>query len=144
MRVHGLKEINAQLLKLQTALAAKVLAEAARKAFAPVLEDARAYVPRDTELLQESLRISVVKNGREYAVRVGIAIATPKAKRKGVTRPRSRWHFIELGTAKHAAQPFLRPALDRNATKVVRLLRDSLAAEIRNVGAGRRPTKRAA
>jgi hypothetical protein len=33
--------------------------------------------------------------------------------------PSTRWHWIELGTVKLAAHPYLRPALDRSAPEVL-------------------------
>jgi HK97 gp10 family phage protein len=71
-------------------------------------------------------------SGNEH-LRVGLRVPAAKgAKRlgRGTHSPHWRWHFIELGTAKMAAKPFLRPALDSNAEAVVAALRAELAAGI--------------
>ena len=44
-----------------------------------------------------------------------------------------RWHFAEGGTSTKAARPFLRPALDANAAKVVGELKDELRKAIDRV-----------
>lgn len=44
--------------------------------------------------------------------------------------PSKRWWFIELGTVKLAAHPFLRPALDQNVDVVLSALKEELAQGI--------------
>lgn len=53
--------------------------------------------------------------GSQVVVRVGVrGGAKPLAGVKGVTH----WKFLEFGTSKMAAQPFMRPALSANYTRV--------------------------
>ena len=135
MKIEGLKDLHDQLEGLGAVLAAKVLAVAARKAFAPVLEDARNRVPVDTGLLRDGIRIQVQRpKSGDSVVRVGLRIAAVKGAKKLGRRtasPHWRWHFVELGTSKMSARPFLRPALDGNAGAVVNNLKAELAAGIR-------------
>lgn len=149
LKVHGLDALQKQLQELSQGMAAKTLAKAARKAFKPVLEAAIARVPVDTGLTRDSLRIKVVKpsNPNATAVAVGLVIIVGKGARRseikglrGSVREDAkrksahwRWHYIEKGTSSQAARPFLRPALDTNADRVVELLREELAKEIRRI-----------
>ncbi len=59
---------------------------------------------------------------------VGIRIGGTKSAK--ALPPARRWHWIELGTAFQAAHPFLRPALDQNASGVLDALRIELAKSI--------------
>ncbi len=135
IQVKGLSDLQGQLEALGVELGVKALAQAARKAFAPVLEAARAMVPKYSGALAASLKIAVKKpkGGGDLVVAVGIKISGgPKDSAGGALLgkeelpPVRRWHFIELGTAHMAAHPYLRPALHSNASAVI----DQLKVEI--------------
>ncbi len=146
-KLKGVAELQDQLTEiLGVELGVKALAVAARKAFAPVLETAKSLVPVDSGALRDSLKLTVKKNGGgDTVIMVGLKISGP-ARPKGIDaiaakyaghfgggeglKPARRWHWIELGTAKRSAHPFLRPALDQNAQEVLDLLRTELAAQI--------------
>lgn len=144
IKLHGLAELQAQLNGLGFELGVKTLAAAARKAFKPVLEAAKAKVPVDSGELRDSLKLSVVKlKGGETGIAVGIRIGKGTGARQaavaaaafgeGQTRslpPARRWHFIELGTADLAPHPFLRPALDSSAHAVLGALKEELVKGI--------------
>lgn len=126
VKVEGLDKLQDQLEEVLGAeLAVKALGRAARKAFAPVLETAKALVQVSQGELRDAIKITVKKPSRgEAVVVVGLRIS----KGLGGEVPASRrWHFIEFGTAHMSANPFLRPALDRNASQVVDLLKAELA-----------------
>lgn len=142
--VRGLDALQAQLLELGAELGLKTLAEAARKAFKPVLDDAKSMVPVDTGELRDSLKLSVVKSGSgDMAIAVGIRIGKGTGSKQARVAaaafgegqlnsrpPARRWHFIELGTAELAPHPFLRPALDKNASRVLEALKVEIAKGI--------------
>lgn len=162
LRITGMKELQARLRAMENeALSVKVLAAAAAQAFEPVLRDARAKVPKDTGLLHDSLEITVKKNPKDSdaVLRVGLKVATGKGggradvrraaqaaymagkDAKGILRSKKnasrksahwRWHFVELGTAKMRATPFLRPALEKNSKQVLAAFKTALAIEIAN------------
>lgn len=150
-RLLGLAALEKQLLELGAQLAAKALAQAARRAFAPVLETAKALVPRDSGALADSLRLSTVYGPGDAVVRVGISIGGGHARQARIAAavfgesqaeipPARRWHFIELGTSKMPAHPYLRPALDGNVDRVLELLKVELRKSIDNAvkkGAGK-------
>lgn len=127
LKIEGLGALLAQLKEVGDELTqAKTLRSAARKAFAPVLESAKAKVPKASGNLHDSIHMGTAlpKSG-DSVVAVGLVI-TNKAKKGRATSenrdgPRDPyyWLFVEKGTAHHAAQPFVRPALDENAQVVV-------------------------
>ncbi len=145
IKVTGLDSLQAQLLDLGAELGAKLLAQAVRKAFAPVFEAARGLVPVDSGELRDSIKLTVVKPGSsDTVVAVGLRIGKASAAKAGSMSPARgfqrgdgrhfpaarRWHWIEFGTAHMAAHPFLRNALDANAGAVLDLLKEELAKSI--------------
>lgn len=133
LNVTGLDSINAQLAELGVELGAKTLASAARRAFKPVFDAAQRLVPQDTGALREAIRLTVTKQaGGDTVVAVGLVVAGPKRGSKSAkgVGPGIYWRFIELGTAKLAAHPFFRPALDMNAAGVIELLKEECAKGI--------------
>lgn len=143
VQVSGLDAIHAQLLQLQAETAAKVLVASAKKAFLPVLWSARGKVPVDSGSLRDSLKIAVAKSDEgDLICSVGITIGKKEGGKPGELAPSTRWHFIELGTVKIPATPYLRPALDENASGVVEILKDELTKRIaRAVKAASRGSK---
>jgi hypothetical protein len=97
----GLKDLEAELVALGANEGRKVLTRAARKAFAPVLEQARANAPVDTGLLRDNIVI-VTQKPKDGAsvVTVGLRVRKAKAGKPDSTRPLEyqsphwRWHFI--------------------------------------------------
>jgi HK97 gp10 family phage protein len=148
--IRGTEALVKQLEKLKAELAVKVLAQAGRKAFQPVLEAAKAMAPRDSGALADSIKIKVEKpSSGDTVLRVGLKIGASRlAKQARVAAaafgeaqskelpPARRWHFVELGTSKMAAHPFLRPALEQNADEVVRMLTVELQKSIRKAVGG--------
>lgn len=142
----GLKDLHEELVALGSAQAQKTLRQAARKALKPVLEAARAGAPEDTGLTRDNIAIATQagKHGTRVVV-AGLLIRRSKESRQskynktGKPRPVEyqsphwRWYFIENGTSKKAARPFLRPALDNNAERVVVDLRGELRKAIDRV-----------
>lgn len=141
----GLETVKAQLAAVDSEVAQKALAVALRNQFKPVVEMAKRLVPRLTGALAESLTLTVVKPSEgDTVVAVGIRINDKAARIRQANvaaaafgtgqseelPPSRRWHFIELGTIKLAATPFLRPALDANAQGVLDGLRAELAKAI--------------
>ena len=129
--VSGFDVLEAQLLELGAELALKTLAAAARKAFKPVLDAAIGRVPVKSGALRDSIKITVKKPKEgDAVVVVGLKIGKAAEYKTGELAPARRWHFIELGTSKYAAHPFLRPALDGQAPEVLDSLKTEIAAAI--------------
>lgn len=159
MKLQGMKELQAQLIELKGAMGArKTLARAGRKAIAPVLERAKANAPYDDSPdhegphLRDSLQITMKKpKSGDTVVTVGIRVARLKgsinegkklgrkvfrhlaknAQRK-VLRQSAHWrfHFVELGTSKDPARPFVRPAFDALVSQMTETIKAELAKDI--------------
>lgn len=130
-KVSGFDSLNEKLMQLKAEFAVKALAQAARKAFMPVLLAAKENVPIWSGALRDAIKITVTKPKEgDAVVVVGLFISSKSAYDTGELPPSRRWHFIELGTAKLAAHPYLRPALDGKAPEVLDQLKTELAKSI--------------
>jgi HK97 gp10 family phage protein len=74
---------------------------AVRKAALDVERDAKSFTPVDTGNLRSSIGTDITDTGTSIAAEVGPSAAY------GL--------YVELGTSRMAPQPFMGPALDRNA-----------------------------
>lgn len=125
MEVQGLAELERKLIALGEKAGTQLLRDAGKAALAPVLEDMQQHAGYDT-------------SSTEAHMRDDVKIRSSTARTKGSTvvilrvGP-SKKHFIkalaqEFGTVKQTPNPFIRPALDYNRAKVLRIL----AVEIRD------------
>lgn len=123
--VSGLAELERKLIELGEKVGTQVLRDAGKAALEPVLEDMNQHAGFDESASGEHMRDSIK-----------IRSSSSKAKGNAVVYLRvgpSKKHFIkalaqEMGTVKQVASPFIRPALDYNQAKVLRIL----AVEIRD------------
>lgn len=126
---------------------ASPLLPALRKAGQVVQKDAKARVRKDTGTLRDNIIVSRVKGARKggatEAVEVTIRYKAKKYSNRAYNRRTGRaWQeyqdlgplfyarFLEFGTSKMPAYPFLRPAFDANASSLPNIVRDELAASI--------------
>lgn len=137
-KLEGVPNLQAQLKELGAELAQNTLRAAARKAFEPVLAAAVAKVPVDTGNLRQSIKIGSSKpKGGETVIAVGLVVANNAGKGRrtkdnsaGGAKDPYYWRFVEKGTRKKDARPFLRPALDGNADRVIDQFSKELAKAI--------------
>ena len=98
--------------------------EALREVARRVVQDAKALCPVDTGSLQRSIRAEEyppqVSIYRIYVV-AGGKIINPKTRRKVDYAA-----YVEYGTSRAPAQPFLRPALEQNRPLLREVLMNSL------------------
>lgn len=128
-QVLGLKELDAYLQTLPAKVEAKVLRGAVRAGSNVMAAEARARAPilkeevdnRVPGALKKSIRImsTVVRNG---TVLGGVAAGGgAKVKRGGIRGMADAFYakFVEFGTVKMPAIPFMRPAIDTRAPAAV-------------------------
>ena len=126
MEVKGLDELERQLTALGEKVATKVLRDAGREALKVVQEDMKQHAGFDKESPGPHMRDSVKIGSRKGSAKYRSTVVTLRV------GPSKKHHMKalaqEFGTVKQVAQPFIRPALDHNVQKVLRIL----AVEIRN------------
>lgn len=148
IKVSGLKEIEAQLLKLGSVEGTKVLRAGMLRATKPIEDQAKsnaAAISEGSGSLEKSIgRRFVVGTksslfsflpplGGKFTVlitpirksRVAVALHNLFYHRK--VKGIFHGHFVEFGTARSRSQPFLRPAIDTRGTQAVQ----ALAGEIK-------------
>lgn len=146
VKIEGLKELDQALGKLKEDLRGKALYSALHFAVNPMLKEAKAKAaqapePHEMEygggtvtvkpgLLKSSLkkrRLTRREHAQgNYSAAVGIVISKKNPQK---LYPRY-WHFLERGTSKMSATPFLRPAFDHNKDEAVHRFKKKLGERI--------------
>ena len=114
--IEGLQELNQEFNDLENALTQEIITALMRGGM--IIEtDAKRRCPVDTGRLRASLTTDVEREGKTTFVL------------KGGTNVEYA-SFVENGTSRMAAQPFLRPAVDAKAKDVVDEIRESIREQI--------------
>lgn len=120
LRVHGQREIIRRFSLLEDAAAKKALRKATLAGAKVIIKAAQEKVPKRTWTLHDHIVAEAVKVEPDH---VEARVGPDKEAFYGM--------FLELGTSKMAARPFLRPALDENQDKVEQAIWDELDRAIR-------------
>lgn len=131
MEAQGLKELEQRLLELGEKLAVKVLRSAGKEAMEVVKEDMQRHAGFDESSsgphMRDSIKVSSrerMKDGRWPTV---MTVSVGPSKEHGM-----KTKAQEFGTIKQVAKPFMRPALDFNRAKIIRIITVSLREGIEN------------
>ncbi len=116
-----LAELEKRLVDIADKVAKKALRTAARRAMNEVRKEARDNAPEDTGLLDENFALMTKAKNGEVTAKVGIKGGA----KKNDTTP-FYFRFVELGTKNMQARPFMRPALENNAEKILSSVADEL------------------
>lgn len=157
VKIEGLSELDAALGALPKATARNVLKRALKKAGEPIAAEARRLAPVDEGHLRDSIVVSPRLKNRAGLAEFSAALRSGASK-EAATRalrdarraaagsksfaetyvgagPLPQAHLVEFGTVNMAAQPFLRPAFDREKAGAARAIRDELADAIEKAAA---------
>lgn len=116
----GMEELEKVLRQMPDGLAERDLASALRKGANVVRDEAQKNAPVDDGDLKDSIKVRKQKSGKGEAA----VIVAP-------TKPAGfHAHFIEFGTVKQPAQPFLRPAFDSKQNEALEVIITSLAKKV--------------
>lgn len=147
----GLKEMGNALESFTQKVAKNALNSALSAAATPIIKEAKRHAAQAREphemqyggkgkkvivqpgLLKESIRRRRLKVGelRQLNATAGVAIYIGKGTKQKLY-PRY-WHFVEYGTSKMAAYPFLRPAFDSQKENAVAKFKEKLAQNIEKI-----------
>lgn len=131
VNVHGLRELEEELAKFGPEIARKILRPAVRKSSETMRAEASRLAPRSTQARARHLQDNVVvrlgvKRGRSF-IETLFGVETGSVTASIGFQKKTFWGmFQELGTSKHQANPFLRPAFDNESANSVRLLSGEL------------------
>ena len=114
--------INA-LRRLPLNLQRNVMSGAVRAGATTISDSAKTCVPVDTGTLQKSIGVTKRKSSQGvYKFSV--------SPRKGGKNSGWYGHFVEFGTSKMSARPFMRPAYENNGTKAIDTAKDYIAQRL--------------
>lgn len=126
--IKGLEDLIASLNALPEKFERKVLRSSVRKGANIIRDKARAYVPVDQGELKKSITISGAKYRKGT---IAFAIRPRKNKKRGITVFYGK--FVEFGTSKMAAQPFMRPAYDEAEKEVLDVVISDIKSKLSEV-----------
>lgn len=127
-RMKGLKEdVNNRIARAATAAGAVVIRNAAQQ-----------KVPVDTGNLKKNIIVKRLPKGEssltsEHIVTVRQGKLTKKQKDKGL-QDAYYGKFVEYGTAKMPARPYMRPAFDQNKENAVQAIKDRIEKRLNKAG----------
>ena len=123
-RIEGLEHLESQFDRLAETSKKKVMMKALNAGIAPIKKEAKANAPVDKGVLKSQIRSKQMRLTAKPAV--GIYVSGKAF----------YWYFIENGTSKMAAAPFLRPAVDSKHEEAVDKFKEKWKAEIDKVMIG--------
>jgi len=130
MEVTGLDELERQLIALGEKAGTKVLREAGRAALQVVEQDMKEHAGYDESAKGPHMRDSIkIRSTTRTKVNAVVVLRVGPSKQ----------HYIkalaqEFGTVKQIPDPFIRPALDYNKSRVLRILAVEIRDRIQNNG----------
>lgn len=136
--VQGLRELGAALKELGSDISKKIIFSATLAAAGVVKKRAQEIAPRAERAHRVGRGGPVVQPGNLVK---GLATKRLKSNSAGVAQYEVRWKakkkgdpfyglFVEFGTAKSKAQPFMRPAFDKSKEAALQAMTTKLAARI--------------
>lgn len=131
-QVLGLDELDRALKALPREIAGKnggPLRVGLRAAARLVRDEARARAPEDTGRLKGAIVMQLDRNPGNVSER--IVVRPRRGRSRADTRGAWYWHFLEFGTVKQPAQPYLRPAFDARKFAMIETFKIRMAASIR-------------
>ena len=134
-RIAGLSDLAAALRELPLRIGRNVLRRAVSSAAAVIRDEARQRAPvltgemkRDIQIKRERVRTDVIAL---YSVFVRAGKKSRLAgKGRNVDKDSYYWRFVEFGTSKMAAHPFMRPAFETKKMAAVEAIKASLTEGI--------------
>ncbi|MDD1979004.1 HK97-gp10 family putative phage morphogenesis protein [Pseudomonas tussilaginis] len=133
LEIVGLGDLQADLNQLAHSLANKVVRDAVVAGARVARDKARSNAPVRSGKLKKSLEAVRVKQGESPgAAAAGVRVRRGR-KGKGDQDPTEApfyWKFLEHGTSKMRAHPFIRPAWDGSLPEIERAVQEKLAEGI--------------
>lgn len=129
--VQGFKELAAALKQLPKNVARKHLRGATAKGATVIRKKARELAPVDTGEMRKDILVKRERSEGDHVAKYSVFVRSGKKSRlAGAKRDMHKdsfyWKFLEFGTAKMAARPFMRPAYEAEKEAAV----DAIGAEL--------------
>jgi HK97 gp10 family phage protein len=139
VKVEGLRELGERMKSLSEDVNNRIARAATAAGAVVIRKAAQSKVAVDTGNLKKSIIVKRLPKGEtqltsEHIVTVRKGKVTAKQKGAGL-KDAFYGRFVEFGTAKMPARPYLRPAYDENKQKAVEAIKDRIAARLKKAGA---------
>lgn len=143
MNLTGFKELAEKLKQLGPRVAKNGLRAAVSSGAAVIRNEARSRAPVDTGEMRKDIHIKREKDargGETVAAKYSVFVLSGKKSRisgkaRNVDKNSYYWRFVELGTSKMAAQPFMRPAFESKKEAAVEAIGKKLDERIQKEAA---------
>jgi len=122
VRISGLKEVAANLRKLDLRVERKLGMQALRAGAKIIVKQARENAPTKTGRLKRAIGVMAIKDKGKIELQVGVKRGKKRSDLKGA------WyaHFLEFGTITRAAHPFITPAVESTQKEVVEKVKEEI------------------
>ena len=125
VQITGLKELRAMSEKVAPKVAMRLARNSVHKTAGQVRNAMRKRAPRDDGTLRKAIHTKR-RRGTPDTVVSDVRIAHGNT----VKRDAWYWHFIEFGTVKTAAKPFIRPTVDEFEQQIPGIFRDEFGKQL--------------
>ena len=142
VEVKGLKELERALLELPKKLATQALTRGLLSGAKLVVDDAKRRAPLLTGELRRNIRAIPNRRDKRYAATVDIGVRKltkkqlrklrMKASRANASDP-FYWRFLEFGTSRMRARPFLRPAFEAKKVEAALRIGESIRERLKKI-----------
>lgn len=136
VKVHGLDELARKLRALPVEIAGKgatgPLAAALREAANVIKPEAIRLAPKVIGRLAGAIKVRRARNPESFKGRPNEVyhVGVDMGRKRNDLRGAWYWWFVEAGTVKMAARPYLRPAYESKAGEAIQTFRGRLARRI--------------
>lgn len=124
LEVYGTNKLMARLVKLPKSLDL-ASAEGIKEVAELIRDHAKAICPVDTGSLRASIRKQVYASPATHIHRVGVSAGGYKINPKTGRRV-DYASFVEFGTSRMRAQPYMRPAMERYKDKLPKIVKANI------------------
>jgi len=139
VKLTGFKELADALRELGPRVARNALRSSVSAGAAVIRNDARNRAPVDTGEMKKDIQIKRERDAQgEMSAKYSVFVRSGKKSRlsgksRDVQKDSFYWRFVEFGTSKMAAQPFLRPAFEAKKEDAIKAIGEKLDERIQKI-----------
>lgn len=132
MSLTGFRELAKALRELGPRVAKNTLRRSVSAGATVIKIDARERAPKDSGEMAKDILVKRERGTKsEMSAKYSVFVLSGKksrlkGKRRNVDRDSFYWRFVEFGTSKMAAKPFLRPAFESRKEEAVKVIGEKL------------------
>lgn len=136
IKVEGFKELAEALRELPERVAKNTLRRAVSSGAAIIRNEARVLAPVDTGEMRKDIQIKRERDTKGiFSASYSVFVRSGKKSRlsgraRNIQKDSFYWRFVEFGTAKMNAHPFMRPAFQHKKDQALNQIKETLDAGI--------------